>query len=122
MSFALTESQIMDGSKTVTRRLGWQFLKPGDFVRPVRKAMGLKHGEKVCVLRDPLRIVSVRRERLGALLDSMEYGFQEAALEGFGNHPEYRYPSAFVNFFIDTHKGSHLDMFVTRIAFSYDAD
>lgn len=29
MSFALTEPQLMDGSKTVTRRTGWQDLKPG---------------------------------------------------------------------------------------------
>jgi hypothetical protein len=30
MSFALTTEQIRVQKKTVTRRLGWEFLKPGD--------------------------------------------------------------------------------------------
>jgi hypothetical protein len=46
MSFALTEQQILDGTKDVTRRLGWLFLKRGDLIRPVRKCMGLKRGER----------------------------------------------------------------------------
>ena len=44
MSFALTEAQLLDGTKTVTRRLGWTMLKPGDHFRAVRKAMGLRKG------------------------------------------------------------------------------
>ena len=30
ISFSLTEEQFLNGSKDVTRRLGWLFLKPGD--------------------------------------------------------------------------------------------
>ena len=35
MSFALTTKQIKSRTKTVTRRLGWTFLKPGDLIQPV---------------------------------------------------------------------------------------
>lgn len=45
MSFALTTDQILAGTKTVTRRLGWLRLQPGDHLRPVRKCMGLRPGE-----------------------------------------------------------------------------
>lgn len=63
MSFALTTAQLLDGSKTVTRRVGWANLKPGDRLKAVRKAMGLRPGEKVDVLAE-FEVVSVRRERL----------------------------------------------------------
>ena len=46
MSFSMTEPQFRDGSKDVTRRLGWKFLKPGDRIMGVRKCMGLAKGEK----------------------------------------------------------------------------
>lgn len=39
MSFMLTETQYVDGSKDVTRRLGWLTLKPGDKFMGVNKAM-----------------------------------------------------------------------------------
>jgi hypothetical protein len=50
MSFALTTEQFLDGSKTVTRRLGWRNLKPGELLVGVRKAMGLRKGERPEVL------------------------------------------------------------------------
>lgn len=64
ISFALTTSQIVAGTKDVTRRMGWQFLKVGDLLRPVRKCMGLRPGEKVEALRAPIRVIDVRREPL----------------------------------------------------------
>ena len=76
MSFALTEPQLMDGSKTVTRRTGWRDLKPGTRLIAVRKAMGLKAGEKVQPLCE-IEVVSVRRERLGDIED------EDCAAEGF---------------------------------------
>jgi hypothetical protein len=54
MSFALTTAQILNRTKTVTRRLGWQNLKPGELFWAVEKCMGLKPGEKqkrLCLLR-----------------------------------------------------------------------
>lgn len=64
MSFAITEKQILNQTKTVTRRMGWKFLKPGDLIQPVYKSMGLKKGEKQKLLGDPIRILSIRTERL----------------------------------------------------------
>lgn len=47
MSFSITTDQVRNRTKTVTRRLGWWFLEPGDIVNAVEKAMGLKRGEKI---------------------------------------------------------------------------
>lgn len=121
MSFALTTAQVMEGTKTVTRRLGWLHLKVGDQLRPVRKCMGLRPGEKLDVLRDPITVVSICREPLRAMLDDLEYGFEECALEGFGQHPDYRWPRAFVSMFCATHRGCTPDTIVTRIEFNYAA-
>jgi hypothetical protein len=66
MSFSMTTEQIKARTKTVTRRLGWWFLKPGDRVRAVRKCMGLKKGEKIEPLA-VLEIVSVRKEDLASM-------------------------------------------------------
>lgn len=119
MSFALTTAQIMEGTKTVTRRLGWLHVKPGQLLRPVRKCMGLRLGERIDVLRDPIRLVDVRREPLRRMLDDVEYGFAECALEGFGEHPDYKWPSAFVAMFCATHRGCTPDTVVTRLQFEY---
>ena len=91
-------------------------------LRPVRKCMGLRPGEKLDVLRDPLIVVSVRREPLRAMTDDVEYGFRECELEGFGAHPDYRWPSAFVAMFCATHKGCTPETTVTRIEFAYHQD
>jgi hypothetical protein len=45
ISFSITRFQFCDRTKTVTRRLGWAKLKPGDVLMGVEKAMGLKKGE-----------------------------------------------------------------------------
>lgn len=47
MSFAETTAQARDRSKTVTRRWGWDNLKPGEKFQQVVKAMGLPKGEKI---------------------------------------------------------------------------
>ncbi|MEM1213836.1 MAG: ASCH domain-containing protein [Planctomycetota bacterium] len=84
MSFALTTGQLLDGSKTVTRRLGWGFLKAGDRVCAVEKAMGLKKGEKLKRL-GVIEVVSVRRERLDAIdqEDVVAEGFPKMSPAGF---------------------------------------
>jgi hypothetical protein len=76
MSFSLTEQQYRDGSKDVTRRLGWKFLKVGDRVQAVRKAMGLKRGEHPVKL-GVFEVVSVRREQLDTITaeDVVREGF-----------------------------------------------
>lgn len=122
MSFALTVPQIMDGTKDVTRRLGWEFLKVGDLLRPVRKCMGLRPGEKLDVLRDPIRVVSIRREPLDMMSTDLDYGFEEVRREGFADHPEYRWPSTWIAMFCDSHKGCTPKSIITRIEFSYDLE
>lgn len=119
MSFALTTDQVLAGTKTVTRRLGWEKLKAGDLVRPVKKCMGLKPGEKIQPLRDPIRIVSARRERLDLMTSDVAYGIYECILEGFGDHPTLRFPSEFVPFFCGSHRPCAPHWLVTRIEFEY---
>lgn len=76
MSFMLTEPQFLDGSKTVTRRIGWRTLTVGTQLKAVRKSQGLKSGEKVHVL-GVVEVVTVRRERLDAITAA------DCAREGF---------------------------------------
>jgi len=105
MSFALTEEQLLDGSKTVTRRLGWRSLKPGEEIQAVRKCMGLRKGEKQ-VLLCRIRVVSVRREPLFSMLAG------DCAAEGLPNMT----PSAFVTFFCGAN-GCRPETEITRIEF-----
>lgn len=109
MSFALTTAQIRDQSKTVTRRFGWKFLKPGDLLWAVEKAMGLKKGEKVRRLA-LIRVVSTRWEPLNAITQS------DCVREGFPEHDKY----TFVDMLQD-HYGGDLepDASVNRIEFEY---
>ena len=82
MSFALTTEEIKNRTKTVTRRIGWGFLNPGDIVNACVKCMGLKPGEKVQRLAQ-IRIVRTRIEPLSRMIQQPEYGASEAAKEGF---------------------------------------
>lgn len=76
MSFAMTTEQFKNKTKTVTRRFGWWFLKAGDVVMGVEKAMGLKKGEKINRL-GLVRIVSTRKEPLCfiTVADCIKEGF-----------------------------------------------
>ena len=108
ISFALTEPQFLDGSKDVTRRMGWKNLKPGDRLRAVRKAMGLKKGEKVHVLGE-IEVVNVRRETLDAI-HAEPNGVRR---EGFPAFSEWE----FINFFCASHAGCQPETIITRIEF-----
>lgn len=105
ISFALTKRQFLDGSKDVTRRLGWASLKPGTRLRAVEKAMGLKKGEHPVVLGE-IEVVSVRRERLAAITPA------DVRREGF---PDMG-PTSFVEMFC-AHMGCTYGDEVTRIEF-----
>lgn len=84
MSFMLTEPQFVDGSKTVTRRLGWLFLKPGDRLLAVNKCQGLRPGEKARIL-GTIEVVDVRRELLHDITpdDCVREGFSHLTPLGF---------------------------------------
>lgn len=107
MSFMLTTEQFRNRTKTVTRRNGWKFLKPGDIVCAVEKSQGLKRGETVKRL-GLIRIVSVRREPLNHITK------QDCIDEGF---PDWS-PQQFVRFYADHNR---IDIWepVTRIEFEY---
>ena len=81
ISCALTTRQVLDRSKTVSRRLGWRFAKPGMRLQIDRKCMGLKKGEHPEKLAT-VELVCVRFEPLCIMLDE-PYGHIEAKLEGF---------------------------------------
>lgn len=117
MSFALTTAQVIAGTKTVTRRMGWRFLTPGTLIQPVRKGMGLKPGEKVERLRGPIRVTGVRSEPLRRMSDYPLYGVVECAREGFDAMSPYE----FVRMFCGSHKGCTPETYVTRIEFEYVA-
>jgi hypothetical protein len=76
MSFIMTTEAFRDGSKTVTRRLGWWNLKRGDRFMGVVKGMGLKKGEHIVRLH-PAEVVSVRRTPLDCIT------IRDVLLEGF---------------------------------------
>ena len=84
MSFALTTSQFRKRTKTVTRRLGWDFLRPGDVVMGVEKGMGLKKGEKVKRL-GLIRVLANTPERLASITDDdvVREGFPDLGRAGF---------------------------------------
>lgn len=113
MSFAMTTHAIRTRTKTVTRRFGWSFLKPGDRVRAVEKAMGLKKGEKIKPLA-VLEVVSNTSEPLRRMMDLAAYGRKEVVREGF---PDLS-PSAFVQM-LCTHYRVMPDVMVNRIEFKY---
>lgn len=59
MSFSMTTPQVRARTKTVTRRLGWRFLKPGVVLWAVEKAQGIPRGGKV------VRICKIRVQTTG---------------------------------------------------------
>jgi hypothetical protein len=106
MSFSMTKEQFIDGSKDVTRRVGWWFLKPGDRVMAVEKAMGLQKGEKIKSL-GLIEIVSTRAEPLNHITD------EDCVREGF---PHFS-PLDFVQMLCQHYKNVTETTTVNRIEF-----
>jgi hypothetical protein len=101
MSFALTTPQILNRSKTVTRRIGWETLKPGELLQAVEKGQGIPKGGKVRKLA-VIRVIDVSREVLAQMMDGLSpsYGREECIKEGF---PELT-PEQFVAMFCASHR------------------
>lgn len=110
MSFALTTKQFRARTKSVTRRVGWANLKPGDVVMGVEKGMGLKPGEKVVRL-GAIRILGNVREKLSRI---KKYPLDETAKEGF---PE-KTAAEFVTMFCE-HMRCKPSKKINRIEFEY---
>jgi len=113
MSFMLTTEQVRRREKTVTRRLGWRFLKVGHVVNACVKCQGLKPGEKIERICE-IRITNVRREPINRMARRPRYGRVEASLEGF---PELS-GAEFVRMFCTAMNCNDCEQ-VTRIEFEY---
>lgn len=114
MSVAFTEQAVRDRTKTVTRRKGWTFLKPGDRLTLCRKVMGRK-GEPLVRVAEVV-VTSVRRESLAMLVSPpLIYGASEVAREGFPGMD----PAEFVQRFFVEAQGIQPDAIVTRIEWRY---
>jgi hypothetical protein len=109
MAVSLTERQVRDRTKTVTRRTGWLMLRVGDQLTLCEKVMGRRPGEPLERIAT-VEVVAVRRERLDAITAA------DVAAEGF---PEMTDPAEFVSFFCRTHKGCLPESEVTRIEWRY---
>jgi hypothetical protein len=107
MSVALTEEQVRSRAKTVTRRLGWRYLRVGERVCLCRKVMGRRPGEPL-VRITTVEIVDVRVEPLSAVTDD------DVAREGFCG----KSAAWFVDFFT-SHMRATADTAVTRIQWRY---
>lgn len=115
MSFMLTTEQARKKAKTVTRRLGWWFLHPGDIVQQVEKSMGLKKGERIKKIH-LIKIIKTHPESLDLLIDPafIEYAKTEMVKEGF---PDMA-PEKFVEMFCK-HNRCKPHVIINRIEFEY---
>ena len=92
MSVSMTADAVIERRKTVTRRKGWRFLRPGDRLTLCRKVQGRKPGEPLVRLAE-VEVVSVAREPLWELTRRdyattyppapTAYASREVAREGF---------------------------------------
>jgi hypothetical protein len=105
MAFSMTVQQMRDGTKDVTRRLGWKFAKPGMRFLAVSKSQGRRKGERPEVF-GPKEATEVSRVPISPITQ------EEVKREGF----PHLTPEQFVSMFC-THNGCTPDKVVTRIAF-----
>ena len=108
MSVAFTEDAVRARTKTVTRRKGWTFLRPGDRLTLCRKVMGRRPDEPLVRIVD-VKVVDVRREPLWLVDDD------EVAREGF---PGMQSGEFIRRFFVDAQRMNPTDI-VTRIEWAY---
>lgn len=108
MSVALTTDQVRARQKTVTRRAGWEVLKPGDLVTLCPKVRGRRPGEPLERIVT-VEIVSTRRERLDSITP------EDVIAEGFPGMT----PAEFVEFFVMSHRGVTAASEITRVQWRY---
>lgn len=111
ISMAMTHKQFCDGTKDVTRRVGWMHGVVGMRLRVVRKAQGLRKGDRMETLGF-IELVDVRREPLSRMIADKVYGPEECRREGF---PKWT-PDQFVRFFCETHFVTSTAL-ITRLEF-----
>ncbi|DBA34863.1 TPA_asm: hypothetical protein vir521_00069 [Caudoviricetes sp. vir521] len=107
MSFRFTANAIRNQAKTQTRRLGWEFLREGDYLIAVVQTQGLKKGEKVEIIR-VIQVTNVRRERLCTITK------EDVEAEGYPDMSQ----KEFIDMFCSK-MGIQPWEYVTRIVFTY---
>ena len=107
MSFSITTQPVRNRTKTVTRRLGWWFLSPGDIVMACVKCRGLRKGEKIERIT-PIRILRTYGEPLNKITK------EDCTKEGF----PYMEPTDFIEMFC-THNKCDQGIKINRIEFEY---
>ena len=107
ISFALTTQQILNRTKTVTRRIGWGNATPGQLLCACTKARGVRVADREILAT--IRIVSMRKERLDAIKPD------DVAREGFPG----KTPAEFVEMFCK-HMKCAPDRIITRLEFEYE--
>lgn len=108
MSFRTNTTAIRNRTKTVTRRLGWGFLKPGDTLQACERCLGLKKGERAAKLTT-IRILSIQPQPLNHITQD------DVVREGY---PDWM-PDDYIRHFCKTFKVEPTTI-VNRIEFAYD--
>jgi len=117
MSFSHSADEVRARLQTVTRRVGWRFLKPHDLVEAVARDAPATGRRDVRVLA-VLRITDVRVEALSRLLRDARYAEDELPREGLPCWSR----DHFIASFLRRHRLKTADVDVTRIAFEYVDD
>lgn len=116
MSFALTQNEYISRTKTVTRRDGWAFLKPGEFFMGVNKVMGFRKGERPIKFHPSLCISNIPEPLNDIIKRPFRGGRYEVVREGFpawvGKEKE------FVKLYMKANGGPE-DKIIRRIEFEH---
>lgn len=108
MSFKLTTRQMRARTKTVTRRMGWWNVKPGEVIQACVQCQGLRKGQTIEVITR-IRVLGARAEPLAAI------SLEECVREGF---PELS-PRQFMSLFMTANPKARPETIVNRIEFEY---
>ena len=115
MLFDDTAAGLMAREQTVTRRVGYEEVRPGDFIDAVSEMWMLNHPGKIVPLAK-LVVVSVRAEPLKRLLEEPEYAAKEMKRSCLSRDKSLR---AQLAAFVSRHRSTSLSSMVTRIEFAY---
>jgi hypothetical protein len=112
MSFPDTAPEVRERLQTVTRRLGWRFVKAGDVIQAVEFESNSSRSPRVLGI---LRVRGVRVESLSRLVTDATYAEDELPREG---RPCWS-RDHFIATFLRRHRLKHANVDITRIEFDY---
>ena len=113
MSFSHSAAEVQARLQTVTRRVGWRFLKAQDLIEAV--ASEGREGRGAVRVLAVLRVTDVRVEPLARLVRDAGYAEDELPREGLPCWSRDHFIAAFLR----RHRLKTPEIDVTRIAFEY---